>query len=203
MSRPARRAGGGPGDADLLVRVRAGDRGAFEELCDRLGRRALALARRVLVDDAVAEEVLREAFLAVWRDPGAYDPASGSVRSWLMDLVHLRAVEAARSGPGRRRRPGEAPPLRASSGEEGAAGGGGPDPVRVALRALPDAEREALTLAYYGGYTQREVAALTGAPLGEVKSCVLAAVRRLHGELGAGPLGGALGSPAVAERPGR
>ncbi|MGY1637332.1 sigma factor-like helix-turn-helix DNA-binding protein [Geodermatophilus sp. SYSU D00742] len=204
MSRPARRAGGGPGDADLLFRVRAGDRDAFGELYDRFSRPALALARRVLTEDAAAEDVLRQVFLGVWRDPGAYDRGSGSVASWLMELVHLRVVEAVRHGQAHRRRPdGEPSPARRPGTGSGDGGGGEPDPVRDALAALPDAEREALTLAYYGGYTQREVAALTGMPLAEVKAAVLAAVRQLGGVLGAAPRGGALGSPAVAPRPGR
>jgi RNA polymerase sigma factor (sigma-70 family) len=192
VSRPARRTGGGPGDADLLFRVRAGDQAAFDELYDRLSRPALALARRILSDDAVAEDVLREVLLGVWRDPGAYDRGSGSVASWVVERVHLRAVEAVRRGQAHRRRPAD---------EERA--GEVPDPVRAALRSLPDAECQALTLAYYGGYTQREVAALTGTPLTEVKVAVLAAVRALQCELGTAAQGGALGSPAVVEGPGR
>jgi RNA polymerase sigma factor (sigma-70 family) len=196
VSRPARRTGGGPGDADLLFRVRAGDQAAFEELYDRLSRPALALARRILSDDAVAEDVLREVLLGVWRDPGTYDRSSGSVASWVMERVHLRAVEAVRRGQAHRRRPAGPPADEERSGEV-------PDPVRAALRGLPDAECQALTLAYYGGYTQREVAALTGTPLGEVKVAVLAAVRALQCELGTAAQGGALGSPAVVEGPGR
>jgi RNA polymerase sigma factor (sigma-70 family) len=201
VSRPARRAGGGPGDADLLFRIRAGDHAAFAELYDRFSRPALALARRILADDAAAEDVLREVLLGVWRDPGAYDRGSGTVASWVLEWVHLRAVEAVRRGQAHRRRPGGAPRAAVPADEEGA--GAVPDPVRAALRGLPDAEREALTLAYYGGYTQREVAALTGTPLGEVKAAVLAAVRELQCELGAAGQGGALGSPAVVEGPGR
>jgi RNA polymerase sigma factor (sigma-70 family) len=197
VSRPARRTGGGPGDADLLFRVRAGDQAAFDELYDRFSRPALALARRILSDDAAAaEDVLREVLLGVWRDPGAYDRGSGSVTSWVMERVHLRAVEAVRRGQAHRRRPAGRPADQERAGEV-------PDPVRAALRSLPDAECQALTLAYYGGYTQREVAALTGTPLTEVKVAVLAAVRALQCELGTAAQGGALGSPAVVEGPGR
>ncbi|MGY1664228.1 sigma-70 family RNA polymerase sigma factor [Geodermatophilus sp. SYSU D00705] len=201
MSRPARRAGGGPGDADLLFRVRAGERAAFDELYDRFSGPALALARCVLSDDAAAREVLRAVLLGVWHDPAAYDPGAGSVASWVMDRVHQRAVDAVRCGQVHRRRPGDSASTGVPAGEDRA--GVAPDPVRAALRGLPEAECEALTLAYYGGYTQREVAALTGTPLAEVKSAALAAVRELRGELGADPRGGALGAPAVVEGPGR
>ncbi|MGY1821763.1 sigma factor-like helix-turn-helix DNA-binding protein [Geodermatophilus sp. SYSU D00079] len=201
MSRPARRAGGGPGDADLLFRVRAGDRDAFDGLVDRLGRPALALARCVLGDDAAADDVLRAVFLDLWRDPAAYDRDSGSVAARVLEQVHRRAVEAVRRGQVHRSRTGGRPAAGDPAGADAAPGAA--DPVRAALRGLPDAERAALTLAYYDGYTQREVAALTGTPLGEVKAAALAAVRALRGELGAVPQGGALGSPAVAERPAR
>ncbi|MGK5111961.1 MULTISPECIES: sigma-70 family RNA polymerase sigma factor [unclassified Geodermatophilus] len=211
MSRPARRAGHGPGDADLLLRVRAGDGAALEELYLRYSRPAFALARRILADDALAEDVLQEVFLGVWRDPAAYDHDRGSLSSWLMGLVHHEAVDAVRREEAHRRRLGRAddPAGEPASGgdvEEDVWGRIVAARVRAALGALPDAQREALTLAYYGGYTQREVAALTRAPLGTVKTRMLAGMRRLREDLGtvAGrSMGGALHDVTHVDGPGR
>jgi RNA polymerase sigma-70 factor (ECF subfamily) len=212
VSRPARRAGDDPGDADLLLRVRAGDRGAIDELYDRFRRPAFALARRVLADDTLAEDVLQDVFLSVWRNPGAYDRSRGSLTSWLLAMVHHKAVDAVRREESHRRRQARAQddldlsaPTAARDVEDDAWTRVVSDAVRTALGALPAAQREALTLAYYGGYTQREVAALTSAPLGTVKTRMLAGMRRLKEELGGAagaPLGGALG-PAPVDGPNR
>ncbi|RFU22741.1 sigma-70 family RNA polymerase sigma factor [Geodermatophilus marinus] len=210
VSRPARRPGEDPGDAALVLRVRAGDRTAVDDLYDRYGRRAFALARRVLADDALAEDVLHEVFVGLWRDASAYDEAQGGFSSWLLATVHHRAVDAVRREESQRRRRARAEqalarPVGAQDAADDAWQRLVSERVRDALGALPDAQREALTLAYYGGYTQREVAALTGAPLGAVKTRMLAGMRRLRRELGAVPgvvPGGALGAAPV-EGPGR
>ncbi|MFW3169073.1 sigma factor [Geodermatophilus sp. CPCC 206100] len=181
MSRPARPARHGPGDADLLARVRAGDRAALDALYLHLCGPAFALARRVLGDDALAEDVLHEVFLQVWREPGAHD--RGSVGAWVLGMVHHRAVEVVRREESRRRR---------HAGEGPAAGEGG----------LPEVQREALDLAYFGGYTQREVAALTRAPLGTVKARMLAGLRQLARDAGAAR-GGALHDVTSVDGPGR
>jgi RNA polymerase sigma-70 factor (ECF subfamily) len=204
VSRPARRPDES-GDADLVRRVAAGDRGAVDDLYERFRRPAFALARRILADDVLAEDVLQDVFLTVWRDPGAYDRSRGSFSSWLMAMVHHKAVDAVRREESHRRRQTRAeeehdlaaPTATADVEDEAWARVVGQQ-VRAALADLPDAQREALTLAYYGGYTQREVAALTGTPLGTVKTRMLAGMRRLRDDLGsvvAGPsLGGALGA---------
>jgi RNA polymerase sigma-70 factor (ECF subfamily) len=209
VSRPARRAGNSA-DADLFLRVRAGERGAVDDLYARYGRPAFALARRILGDDALAEDVLQEVFLRVWRDPGAHDGERGSSSAWLMALVHLEAVDAVRreeSSRRRRSRGEEGPPLDATTAtrvvEDDVRVRAAAERVRSALLALPAAQREALTLAYHGGYTQREVAALTGTPLGTVKTRMLDGMRRLREELGHAPLGGALGEGARVEGPSR
>ncbi len=203
VSRPARRPEEESGDADLVRRVRAGDRAAVEELYVRYRRPAFALARRVLADDGLAEDVLQDVFLGVWRDPSGFDRSRGSVASWLLAMVHHKAVDSVRREESQRRRQARAEvelamaaPVETRDVEDEAWSRVVSDRVRSALTVLSPAQREALTLAYFGGYTQREVAALTGAPLGTVKTRMLAGMRRLKEELGGAVGGGALGSPA-------
>lgn len=201
-------------DADVLRRIRAGDRSAIEELYERFRRPAFALARRILSDDALAEDVLQEVFLSVWRDPAAFDRGRGSVASWLLAVVHHKAVDAVRREESQRRRQGLAEqeraleePVATRDVEEEAWSRVVAGQVRTAMGALSPPQREALTLAYYGGYTQREVAALTGAPLGTIKTRMLKGMRRLKEELGdaagAGAFGGALGGIPSTEEPRR
>src|SRR5215212_9858619 len=172
VSPPERRPADDPADAALVRRIRAGDRGAVDDLYARFRRPAFALARRILADDGLAEDVLQDVFLSVWRDPGAFDRTRGSFASWLLAVVHHKAVDAVRREESQRRRQTRAEddlalraPLSTYDVEDEAASRDVAARVRSALGELPDSQREALTLAYYGGYTQREVAALTGAPL--------------------------------------
>jgi RNA polymerase sigma factor (sigma-70 family) len=208
VSSPARRVEDGPTGADLLLRMRAGDRGAVDELYDRYSRPAFALARRLLADHVLAEDVVQDVFLSVWRDPGAFDAARGSFSSWLMAMVHHKAVDAVRREESHRRRQTRAEDDLALASltssrdvEDEAWSRVVSDQVRGALNALPAPQREALTLAYYGGYTQREVAALTSTPLGTVKTRMLAGMRRLREELGGAGVapGSALGASAPAD----
>jgi RNA polymerase sigma-70 factor (ECF subfamily) len=210
VSRPERRSAEDPADAALVRRIRAGDRSAVDGLYDRFRRPAFALARRILADDALAEDVLQDVFVTVWRDPSAFDRSRGSFASWLLGLVHHKAVDAVRREESQRRRrhraedePIRSAPPTTQDVEDEAWTRVVSERVRIALGVLPAAQREALTLAYYGGYTQREVAALTGAPLGAVKTRMLAGMRRLKEELGGlagGPsLGGALGGAAPVD----
>jgi RNA polymerase sigma factor (sigma-70 family) len=198
VTRPARRPEDSAADADLLRRVAAGDRGAIDGLYQRLRRPAFTLAHRVVGDDVLAEDVLQDVFLSVWRNPAAFDGARGSVSTWLLTLVHHRAVDAVRREESHRRRQVRAEddlalsaPVQRDGVEDQARAGIVADRVRVALGTLPDAQREALTLAFYGGYTQREVAALTGTPMGTVKTRMLAGMRRLKDTLGTAVPGGA------------
>jgi RNA polymerase sigma factor (sigma-70 family) len=214
VSPPSRRPADPAADAELLSRIRAGDRTAVDDLYERFRRPAFALARRILVDESLAEDVLQEVFLSVWRDPSAYDRARGSFSSWLLSVVHHKAVDAVRREESQRRRQNLAEEDFAL-GEAGAARDVEEEAwtrvvahqVRSALQMLSEPQREALTLAYYGGYTQREVAALTGAPLGTVKTRMLVGMRRLKAELGetagADPMGGALGRTSSVEGPNR
>ena len=153
-------------------------------------RRAYSLARRVCVDEVLAQDVVQEVFLLVWRHPERYDPARGTVSTWLMTMVHHRSVDAVRREATRRRHtvgPAEdgdewnLPP--GPGADEAALDAVVAGHVREALASLPAEQREALTLAYFGGFTQREVASIAGIPLGTVKSRMFTAVRTLRGLL--------------------
>ncbi|WP_235003566.1 sigma-70 family RNA polymerase sigma factor [Blastococcus haudaquaticus] len=209
VTSPPRRADDAEGDADVIRRIRAGDRGAIDDLYERFRRPAFALARRILGDDALAEDVLQEVFLSVWRDPAAFDRGRGSLSSWLLAVVHHKAVDAVRREESQRRRQAQAEdalvldaPTATRDVEDDAWTRLVGEQVRTAMGVLSPAQREALTLAYYGGYTQREVATLTGAPLGTVKTRMLSGMRRLKQELGGAAGSGALDSaPSTEEFP--
>ncbi|MQA85990.1 MAG: sigma-70 family RNA polymerase sigma factor [Streptosporangiales bacterium] len=165
--------------------VTAGDEHALEVLYDRYGRAAYALALRIVRDDELAQEVVQEVFLALWRDPARFDAQRGSFSSWLLAMTHHKAVDAVRREESQRRRSIDVAALEREAGQqaeldeqvwEGLRG----ERVRTALAALPAPQREALLLAYFGGYTQREIAALTDTPLGTVKTRMLAGMRRLR-----------------------
>src|SRR3954465_9542721 len=157
VSRPARRPGDVAGGAEVINRIRAGDRRAVDDLYDRFRLPAFALARRILADDALAEDVLQDVFLSIWRNPAAFDGARGSVASWLLAMVHHKAVDAVRREESQRRRLARAEddlalsaPPRTADVEEDAWQRLVAERVRTALHALPAPQREALTLAYYG-----------------------------------------------------
>ena len=160
-------------DRRILARIADGELNALEALYDRYRTVAYSIALRVTGDATLAEDVLQEAFLGAWRHAGRYAEVRGSVKTWLLAIVHHRAVDAVR-----RRRPTAALPetedvapraltLPDVWGEVSA--GLDADTVRGALAVLPEAQREAIELAYFGGLTQQEIAERTGAPLGTVK----------------------------------
>jgi RNA polymerase sigma factor (sigma-70 family) len=189
VTRP--RAARDPADEQLVGRVADGDQAALGALYDRYGRPAYSLARRICADDGIAEDVVQEVFLAFWRRPLGFDPARGAFGTWLLTLVHHKSVDAVRKEGAIRRR---TVPAAEDGDEWSAPPGPGADQaalgsvvagqVRDALGRLPAEQRQALALAYYGGYTQREVAALTGVPLGTVKSRMFTGVQRLRSVLG-------------------
>lgn len=173
-------------DAAVLTRVGAGDARALGDLYDRFGRRVYSLARRIC-GEAGAADVVQEVFLAVWRSAGRFDPARGSAVAWLMTLTHHEAVDAVRREAVLRRhtRPAGEDDWALPHGpgaDEPAVGSIVALEVRAALAALPPAQRTTVALSYYGGYTQREVAAILGVPLGTVKSRTFQAmaVLRVH-----------------------
>ena len=176
-------------DATLAGRVNGGDPSALTMLYQRHGTACYRLARQVTASDTLAEDAVQEAFLVLWRSPAAYRPGRGSLRSWLLSLTHNKAVDFVRRETAQQRRqtswaaqrvfdpPPDADPATASINRMRA------EKVRAALVELPEAQRQALALAYYGGYTQREIAQLTGVPLGTVKTRTFAAMRRLQSRL--------------------
>ena len=183
-------------DRALLARVRDGDAGALEELYARHGGAAHALARRVVVDEGLAQDVVQEVFLAVWRDPAKYDPARGAPAPWLLTMTHHKAVDCVRREESLRRRRDAAELLEpreplAPDVDEEVWSVLRRERVRAALDGLPAPQREALALAYFGGYTQREIAGMTATPLGTVKTRMLAGMRRmrdvLHGVADSAP----------------
>jgi len=174
-------------DAELVKAVAAGDQGAFAALYDRYSRQAYSLARRVCVDPEFAEEAVQEAFLAVWKEPGRFDPARGGFASWLLTLVHHRSVDVVRRQNTHRKRTvsgdeqliDQATPAEGGADEK-AIGGVVSSLVREALRQLSADQRQVIGLAYLGGYTQAEVSSITGLPLGTVKSRTFAGIKRLR-----------------------
>ncbi|MBW9093217.1 ECF RNA polymerase sigma factor SigK [Microbacterium jejuense] len=174
--------------AELLERVAGGDQTAFARLYDLLAPRVFGLILRVLVNRAQSEEVLQEVFLEVWQSASRFAPNRGQGRSWVLTIAHRKAVDRVRSSQASADRdvragfrdlevPFDGVAEQVELSVEGSR-------VTAALSALPDAQREALTLAYYGGYSQSEIAALVGAPLGTVKTRMRDGLTRLRAEMG-------------------
>jgi RNA polymerase sigma-70 factor (ECF subfamily) len=171
-------------DEALVALVARGDEPALAELYDRVGRIAYGLAYRVLRDERLAEDAVQEGFLAVWRTASTYLAERAKARTWILTLVHRRAVDLVRREERRRAEPLDED-LGASAGvsasaEEAAWLDFERDRVQDALRRLPDAQREAIELAYYGGYSQSELAERLGQPLGTIKSRMFAGLARLR-----------------------
>lgn len=187
-------------DRELLGEIAAGDRDALTALYERHGARAQAVAQRITADHAIAEDVVQESFVQVWRNAGRYTESLSSVQTWLLGIVHHRAVDAVR-----RRRPADALPdadaaapialtapdlwPEVSRRLDGVA-------IRRALEGLSPAQHEVIELAYFRGLSQSEIAAHTSTPLGTVKWRTREALRTLRrllvGEVGfIEPTGGA------------
>jgi RNA polymerase sigma factor (sigma-70 family) len=175
-------------DRDLVRRVGAGDEGAFRALFRRYGALAKGVALRLVRQTFLAEEIVQEAFLALWRDPSSYREELGSFRAWLLAAVHHRAVDMVRREEAPRRRAG-APQRDAIDDigqtvveevhlEETKAR------VREAMAGLPEAQRQIIELMYFQGKTQSAIAAELDLPLGTVKSRTLLAMRRMRTVLG-------------------
>ena len=181
-------------DTELLTLVGERDPGALEALYDRYGGIAYSLARQVLTDGARAENVVQDVFLSLWRNARRFDPERGPVATYLLVTTHHRAVEIVRREESLRRRQGPAATPGPGGGldslddlgdqiEAGVEAAERRVQVRAALSGLPEPQREAMLLAYFGGYTQREVASLVGVPLATVKARMASGMRRLRDAL--------------------
>jgi RNA polymerase sigma-70 factor (ECF subfamily) len=168
-------------DEALVALVASSDHTALAELYDRYGRAAYNLAHRVLRDATLAEDAVQEAFLGVWRDAGRFLPERSKASTWILTIVHRRAVDVVRREERRRSEPlDEAFEPSGESTEETAWLRLERRRVQDALRKLPDAQREALELAYYGGLTQSELAERLDQPLGTIKSRMFAGLARMR-----------------------
>jgi RNA polymerase sigma-70 factor (ECF subfamily) len=176
-------------EAALAARLRARDRTALEEVYRRHAAACYGLARRIVTDDQLAQDVVQDVFLSVWREPGRYSAERGGFASWLLTMTHHKAVDLVRHEESLRRRRDAAEAIAVTESPADEVEGAvwrnvrGVQ-VREALASLPDPQREALALAYYGGYTQREIAGLTGTPLGTVKTRMVAGMRAMRALLG-------------------
>ena len=172
-------------DEALIALVARGDDTALAELYDRVGRVAYGIAFRILRDERLAEDAVQEGFLAVWRSAATFRAERAKASTWVVTLVHRRAVDIVRREERRRAEPlepvtGQDAPDPAGSAEDEAWLGFERDRVLTALAALPDAQRESLELAYYGGYSQSELAEMLGVPIGTIKSRMFAGLARLR-----------------------
>ena len=181
VGREETREGNDPSDEHVLEAVGRGDHDALGVLYDRFGPLAYGLAFRILRDRALAEDAVQEAFLAVWRSADAYKRERAKPSTWILTVVHRRAVDLVRREERRRGEPLEAAPEPTSGpADEDVTLRTRRAAVQAALTELPDDQRQALELAYYGGLTQSELAERLGVPLGTVKSRMFAGLGRLR-----------------------
>ena len=183
---------GAPGSpaalAALLRRAASGDENAFAELYDAVSPRLYGLVRRVVRDPAQSEEVTQEVFLEIWRFSARFDPDKGSALSWMMTIAHRKAVDRVRSAEAARGRDANygaaTQDVTHDSTSEAVVERLDAERVHRALDTLTDAQRGALELAYLGGYTHTEVAAMLGLPLGTAKTRIRDGLIRLRDTLG-------------------
>jgi RNA polymerase sigma-70 factor, ECF subfamily len=191
-ARPHGRPGTGTGQAGqaslerVLAEVARGDEAAFAALYDRAAPAVLGTVRRVLRDPAQSEEVMQEVLLEVWRSAARFDPATGSASAWIAMMAHRRAVDRVRSEQKASERELRAATSAISYDEvvDAVETSLEHERVRRCLAGLTDLQREAVTLAYYGGYSYREVAALLGVAVGTVKTRMRDGLIRLRDCLG-------------------
>jgi RNA polymerase sigma-70 factor, ECF subfamily len=173
---------------DLLGLVADGDQAAFGQLYDQSSGRVLGLVRRLLKDHAQSEEVTQEIFLEIWQNARRYDPAKGSATTWILTMAHRRAVDRIRSSQSTRDRDNRIG-LRDMETEydsvsESVEISVEHERVGQALKRLTELQRQAVTLAYYGGYSHSEVAEMLKVPIGTVKTRLRDGLIRLRDELG-------------------
>ena len=178
----------GLADPDLVVQLAAGSQEALAELYDRYGRLAYAVALRVLGDPGRAEDAVQEAFLKIWNHAASFDGRRGSLRTWLLTSVRNRSIDYLRGRGAHERQELELQPALLEVGARS-------DPwrevslslersaVREAMSNLPAEQRQAVELAYFGGYSQREIADMTSVPLSTVKGRMRLALEKLSSYL--------------------
>jgi RNA polymerase sigma-70 factor (ECF subfamily) len=176
-------------DEDLMQLVRQGDAQAFEVIYERHAAVAFSLAYRMTGRHGAAEDVVQEAFLSLWRSGARYDRSRGSVRTWVLGIVHNRAVDALRrnlrhdtrrasdEGIEERFEAKERTDLQAATSEEAAE-------IQTALAALPEEQSKAIELAYFGGFSHSEIATMLEMPVGTVKGRIRLGLEKLRGQLG-------------------
>jgi RNA polymerase sigma-70 factor, ECF subfamily len=177
-------------DEALVALVARADEDALSELYERFGRVAYGLALRILRDPGLAEDAVQDGFLTVWRSASRFVAERAKASTWILTLVHRRAVDIVRREQPRRTEPPAAPQQTSADTEEQAWLRLQRTRVQEALRALPDKQREAIELAYYGGFTQSELANRLGEPLGTIKSRMFSGLARLREILAEGGLEG-------------
>jgi RNA polymerase sigma-70 factor (ECF subfamily) len=179
-------------DEELMPLIGAKDPEAFAVFYDRHGGVAYSLAYRIVGEPGAAEDVTQEAFISLWRSGARYDRARGSVRSWMLSIVRNRAIDSLRAGAGKapkltfdddavlEQRPAdeltEEEAMRHETASE----------VRGALGQLPGDQSKVIELAYYGGFSQSEIAAMLGVPLGTVKGRMRLGMEKIRGEIAEG-----------------
>src|SRR3954454_22552018 len=178
-------------DEDLMQLVRRGDADAFGVVYDRHASSAYSLPSRMMGSRSAAEDVTQEAFLSAWRAGARYDRGRASVRTWLLGIVHNRAIDAMRRGRVRdfprvddetaaeRLEGGERTEVEAARREEAAM-------IRAAIETLPSEQSQVIELAYFGGFTHTEIASMLGAPVATVKGRMRLGLKKLRDELGQG-----------------
>lgn len=174
--------------AELLTRVSVGDQAAFGQLYDQMAPRVLGLVKRLLIDHAQSEEVTQEIFLEIWQNASRYDPRLGGASTWIMTMTHRRAVDRIRASQAGRDRD-----LKIGIRDRAVEYDQVSETVEVrienervgrAMSRLSELQRQAVSLAYYGGYSQAEVAELLQIPLGTVKTRLRDGMIRLRDEMG-------------------
>jgi RNA polymerase sigma-70 factor (ECF subfamily) len=180
-------------DEELMPLIGAKDAEAFAVLFDRHGGAAYSLAYRIVGERGAAEDVTQEAFISVWRSGARFDRARGSVRAWLLSIVRNRAIDLLRAGAGRaprlnfddeailEQRPAEEQTEEEALRHETAS------EIRGVLEELPGEQSKVIELAYFGGFSQSEIAGMLGLPLGTVKGRMRLGLKRIRNELAEGP----------------
>ena len=173
---------------ELLQRVATGDQRAFSELYDLITPRMLGLVRHVLKDHAQSEEVVQEVLLEIWQTATRFDPNKGKAVTWMLTMAHRRAIDRVRSAQSSRDRDTKIG-IRDLSREYDSVSENVEiriehERVQKALNQLTDLQRQAVELAYYGGFTHSEVSTKLGVPIGTVKTRLRDGMIRLREELG-------------------